>query len=390
MIARALDLNNRTSYILLGPRQTGKSYLVKHLNIEPMWSVNLLLSRAFLKYSQNPHLFREESLYQIQEKRVQTIFVDEVQKLPILLDEVHQILEETACRFILTGSSARKLKRGAANFLGGRALFKRLYPLTYFELKPTARMDTHWLDSVLQFGSIAGIYQRPIKSRPQFLRSYVGTYLKEEIQLEGLVRGLPGFSRFLEVAAQSIGEVLNYSNLGRDCDQNSNTIKNYFEVLEDTLVGYQVPAWTESKRKQLSTHPKFYYFDNGVTCALLSRLIDPLDAPLRGKLFEQWIFNEVRAHLDYREKEIDLYYWRTQGGLEVDLLAAQGKNPKFAAEIKSFSNVRDEHLNPLRALRQDYPNLPLYLVHTGDEPRKVDGITVIPWREFLEEVLTSF
>ena len=391
MISRRISLSPDNSYVLLGPRQTGKSFLIKHLEIPQLWTVNLLLSRSYLKYSQTPSLFREEALNQIRTNHIQTILVDEVQKLPILLDEVHQLLEETDCRFILTGSSARKLKRGAANLLGGRAIFKRLYPLIFSELKAELNLSeppyTQWLDSILRYGTITGIYQKSLKSRPQFLRTYVNTYLKEEIQMEGLVRGLPNFARFLEVAAQSIGETLNYSNIGRNCDQNSNTIKNYFEILEDTLVGYQVPAWSESKRKQLASHPKFYFFDNGITCALLSRLSDPLDSPLRGKLFEQWIFNEVRARFDYDDRDLSLSYWRTQSGIEVDLLVAQGKTLKFAAEIKSFSNVRDEHLNPLRELKLEYPDLPTYLVCTVEEPRTVDGITILPWWQFLEQIL---
>ncbi len=329
-------------------------------------------------------MFREEALYQIEKNKIETIFVDEIQKLPILLDEIHQLLEETECRFLMTGSSARKLKRGAANLLGGRAIFKKLYPLIYPEIeKDLGAQSSQWLEEILQYRTIAGIYQKSIQSRSQFLRSYVNTYLKEEIQLEELVRGLPNFSRFLEVAAQSVSETVNYTNVGRDCDQNINTTKNYFEILEDTLIGYRLPAWSESARKKMATHPKFYFFDNGVTCALMSRLNDPLDPSLRGKLFEQWILNEVRARLDYDDRDFSLNYWKTQAGHEVDLLVAQGKIPRFAAEIKSFSTVRDEHLNPLRELRLDYPDLPLYVICMIDQPRTVDGITILPWQEFL-------
>ncbi len=386
MVSRYFNISIQNSYILLGPRQTGKSYYIKSLNLPKLWSVNLLLSRSYLKYSKNPSLFRDEALHQIQKNGVETIFVDEIQKLPILLDEVHQLIEETSCRFILTGSSARKLKRGSANLLAGRALLKRLYPLIYPEIKES--LNVHLIDELLQFGSVAGIYQKPAQSRASFLRSYINTYLKEEIQMEGLTRGLPSFSHFLDVAAQTFGETLNYSKIGRDCSQNANTTRNYFEILEDTLIGYSLPTWDESRRKQLASHPKFYFFDNGVTCALLSRLSDPLDASLRGRLFEQWIINEVRARFDYDERDLSLCYWKTQSGLEVDLIVARGKTPLFAVEIKSHAQIRDEHLNSLRELRLDYPSLPLYLVCTEPEPRTMDGISLVPWWIFLTEIVS--
>ncbi len=385
MISRYFELSSEYSYILVGPRQTGKSLYIKSLSAPNAWTVNLLLSRSFLKYEREPFLFREEALFQIQKRGVKTIVVDEIQKVPLLLDEVHQLLEETDCRFLLTGSSARKLKKGAANLLGGRAIFKRIYPFTYLELD-RAKMSFSGLDELLQFGTIAGIFVKPTASRPSFLRTYVDTYLKEEIQIEGLVRGLSGFAHFLEVAAQSVGEVVNYSKVGRDCSQNSNTVKNYFEILEDTLVGYRLPAWSESRRKQLASHPKFYFFDTGVVCALSSRLVDPLDAPLRGRLFEQWLINEVRAISEYQEKDCSLHYWRTQEGDEVDLLVCRGKKPLFAAEIKAHSEVKTEHFVGLKELRQDYPDLPLLLVCLVTEPYLSDGIQVLPWTEFLTQI----
>ncbi|MGK5087957.1 DUF4143 domain-containing protein [Bdellovibrionota bacterium FG-2] len=217
---------------------------------------------------------------------------------------------------------------------------------------------------------------------------------KEKIQAEGLTRSLPQFAHFLDVAAQSFTEVLNYSNVGRSCGQSPKTTQNYFEILEDTLIGFRLRSWSESKRQQLAAHPKFYFFDNGVTCAILSRLLDPLDPSLRGRLFEQWIINEVRARVDYEGRDIQLYSWRPQvEKAEVDLLTARGKRPLFAAEIKSFNKPNKEHFRNLRLLREEYPKLPLYLICTADHPYRDDeddSILVMPWSKFLLEELPKY
>ncbi len=384
MITRFLTLSTQNSYILLGPRLTGKSYYIRTLKDATFWEVNLLLSQTFLKYERNPSQFRKEALYKIKNDHIRTIFIDEIQKLPILLNEVHQLIEETACKFILTGSSARKLMRGSANLLGGRALLKQLFPFTFPEI--SSYYESHPLDELLQFGVLPGIFVKKPESRPEILRSYVRTYLKEEIQAEGLVRKLSHFSQFLDVAAQSFAETLNYSKIGRDCDQSPKTTQNYYEILDDTLIGFRLYCWTESKRKQLSTQPKFYFFDNGVTCALLSRLIDPLDFTLRGKLFEQWIINELRARFHYESLDLELFTWRTVSGEEVDLLVARGKKLLFGVEIKSFSKLNPEHFRGLKALESEYPGLPLYLVYAGDQPYEEGMVKVLPWKMFLSQI----
>lgn len=382
--------------MILGPRQTGKTSYVKNL-FPDSWCLNLLLTSEFLKYSKDPGQFRREALErfrgQSRSKTRMTVFIDEVQKIPALLDEVHSLIEEFPhSRFILTGSSARKLKRSSVNLLAGRALSKRMYPFIAPEISEQIKHTN--LDDLLKFGTLPGVFGKDPELKREILRTYVETYLKEEIQLESLTRSLPQFSRFLEVAAQSFTEVLNYSKIGRDCDQSPKTTLNFFEILADTLIGFKLMSWSESKRKQLASHPKFYFFDNGVTCALLSRHLDPLDPPLRGRLFEQWIINEVRARVDYDHREIQLYSWRPkQGSAEVDLFAARGKKPLFAAEIKSFGRPLDEHFKGLSALHEENPKIPLYLICTSEHPfraRQMESVRVIPWKTFLLEELPKY
>lgn len=290
-----------------------------------------------------------------------TVIIDEVQKIPELLNEVHSLIEEFPnSQFILTGSSARKLKQSSVNLLAGRAISKRMYPFIL----------------------------------PELLNSNEMTDLDFLLQSEGLTRNLPQFSHFLDVAAQGFTEVINYSKIGRDCGQSPKTTQNYFEILEDTLIGFRMMFWSESKRQQLAGHPKFYFFDNGVTCALLSRLVDPLDTPLRGRLFEQWLINNARARTDYDERDIQYYAWRNLSNtIEVDLFAVRGKTPLFGAEIKSFSQPTTEHLDGLRVLREQYPKLPLYLVCTAEHPywvSDVEQVLVVPWQSFLLEELPKY
>ncbi len=395
MISRYLTTRNDSSYLILGPRQTGKTSFVK-AKFPTAWNINLLLTSEYLKYSKDPGLFRKEALFRFhgrpKDQIGMTVIIDEIQKVPALLDEVHALIEELpGSQFILTGSSARKLKRNAVNLLAGRALSKRMYPFIFPEISSLAHLD---LNELLQFGTLPGVFEKETDLKREILRTYVDTYLKEEIQTEGLTRSLAQFSHFLDVAAQSFTEVLNLSKIGRSCGQSPKTTQNYFEILEDTLIGFRLMSWSESKRSQLASHPKFYFFDNGVTCALLSRLLDPLDPSLRGKLFEQWLINEVRARVDYDARDIQLFSWRTQvENAEVDLLAARAKTPLFAAEIKSFNKPSPEHFRNLRILRKDYPKLPLYLICTADHAYRDDlddSITVIPWAKFLLEELPKY
>ena len=253
MITRYIKLRQDASYLILGPRQTGKTAFIQN-RFPGAWYINLLLTSEFLKYSKDPAQFRREALLRFQSAQIQEgkiiVIIDEIQKIPALLDEVHSLIEEfPAARFVLTGSSARKLKRTSANLLAGRALSKRMYPFILPEITPWLEKTS--LEELLKFGTLPGVFEKEPELKKEILRTYVETYLKEEIQLEGFTRSLPQFSHFLDVAAQSFTEVLNYSNVGRNCNQSPKTTLNYFEILEDTLIGHRLMSWSESKRKQI-------------------------------------------------------------------------------------------------------------------------------------------
>jgi len=375
------------SFFLFGPRQTGKSSLIRnYLHDKSSWTVNLLINKDFLKFNSHPSLFYSEAKFQIQQNQVRTIFIDEIQKIPRLLDEVHLLIEEHTVQFILTGSSARKLKRLHANLLGGRSLVYNLYPFTYTELK-----DKFNLARALQFGLIPGIYFTPKELLRKQLLAYVMTYLKEEIAAEGFVRNLGNFHRFLDVAAQYSSEVLNYENISREASIPGKTVKGYFEILNDTLIGFQLPAWEHSVKKQLARHSKFYFFDNGILGALSSLLTGPLSPEIRGKRFEQFIINEIRTLIEYKELDFTLNYWRTSAGNEVDLIISQNQKPFAAIEIKAKKKIHSKDLSGLRSLNEEYPDIPyLFLISEVETPAMMDKILVLPWKLFFDKQIHSF
>lgn len=379
MIDRHIDLPPNRSFFLFGPRQTGKSTLVRSRWTRETWAINLLRSEEFFKYAKEPQLLRLEALHQIEREGVRTIFIDEAQRVPALLDEVHALLELHPDRqFILTGSSARKLKHGAANLLAGRLVTRQLFPFTYDET--AADFD---LEEVLRFGSLPAIHGQASAEKIDILRSYAETYLREEIQAEGLVRRLGGFSRFLDIAAAQCGELVNFSDVGRQAALPTRTVQSYYEILEDTLVGLRLEAYHKSVRKRLTRHPKFYLFDLGVTNAVNRRLGAAPDPLTRGRLFEQLIVLETHRHLSYKLSENRLYYWRTNAGAEVDLLVEKGDRIVTAIEIKSTARPGGADLSGLRALRQEHPQARLILVSNAGQPHSVDGVEIVPWRRYL-------
>ncbi len=331
-----VDFPQNVSFFMFGPRQTGKTTFLKaQLKNTEYFHVNLLLSDVYQRYIKQPSLFRDDILYQIKNKKINTVFVDEVQKVPELLDEVHYLIEEYKINFILTGSSARKLKRSSANMLGGRAVVRYLYPLLQSELG-----EDFELEKILQLGSLAGIYSNEKKVAIEKLSSYVETYLKEEVVAEALVRNAGQFHRFLEVAAQHSTELINFENIARESAIKAMTVKNFFQILEDTLIGYTLPAWDQSVRKQLAQHPKFYFFDNGALNAITQQTMsEKLMPDLRGKLFEQWLMNEVRAYINYLRLPVKMYFWQTKAGNEVDLILVKNNVPFIAIEIKAKKSI---------------------------------------------------
>lgn len=381
MIKRWVKLPDKASFFLFGPRQTGKSTLINALLKENAWSINLLLSDTFSKYSKYPELFRKEALKKIETGVVSTIFIDEIQRVPSLLNEVQFLMDQNKIQFILTGSSARKLKKGSANLLGGRAVERFLSPFIFFEIGKN--FD---LDDILRFGSLPSIYGKDNKEKIDILKAYTNIYLREEIQAEGIVRNLGGFSRFLDLAASQFGELISFSNIGRECHLPTRTVQSYYEILEDTLIGVKLEPWRRSLRKRLSGHPKMYLFDLGVTNAINRHLSDPPDNILRGRLFEQFIILETSRIMNYLQSETRIYYWRTNTGAEIDLVIEKAGKLKAAFEIKAKKEVGGNDFSGFRSFCADNPKVPCFLVCEASEPYQEGTIEVLPWMEYLKRL----
>lgn len=364
---RVLDLNRlvaKKSHFLFGPRQTGKTSLIRN-TLRTDYLFNLLESDTYLNLSREPQRLRQEVV-----KPATLVVIDEIQKLPGLLDEVQWLIEERGCRFLLTGSSARKLRRGGVNLLGGRARSRTLHPLV------AAELGDFDLNQALGRGTLPAIYLSD--SPRQDLKSYAGDYLREEIAHEGLTRNVPAFSRFLEVAALCNGRMLNYSQIASDAQVAHTTVHEYFAILRDTLIGYDLPAWQTTKTRRPVTTAKFYLFDVGVVRHLQGRgRLDERAADF-GDAFETYLFHELRAWVDYRG-EGSLHYWRTTSGFEVDFIL----NESVAIEAKAKRLVPDRDLKGLRAMREEGRMKRSILVSLEPRPRLVDGVEILPWREFL-------
>jgi predicted AAA+ superfamily ATPase len=379
MFQRLLRLPERRSALILGPRQTGKSTFVASRLPENAWTIDLLQNDAFLEYSKDPSLLRREAEERAR-RGVKLVFVDEVQKVPALLDEIHGLIERLKLRFILTGSSARKLRRGGANLLAGRAATLRMHPLVVEE-----HGDVFDLERALRFGALPAVVDAPDDEARSLLRDYAETYLREEVQAESLVRNLGGFARFLDVAAAQSGELLNASSVARDAALSARTVREYFQILEDTLLAFRLEAWRTSVRARLVAHPRVYLFDTGVTNALNRRLTGPLDAAGRGRLFEQWLVLECRRLLDYAQSEARLFFWRTNHGAEVDLLVEKHGRLLAAAEIKTRRRIAGADLTGLRSFASEHPKVPRFVVTPNAEPQRLEGVLVTNWRDFLDQ-----
>lgn len=381
MIKRIVNLPDKKSFFLFGPRQTGKSSLVAEHFGEGSWTVNLLHTEEYARYTKHPGQYRLDASEQIKSGTGRFI-LDEVQRVPQLLNEVHALLDQYPDRqFIMLGSSARKLMRGGANLLGGRAVRRFLHPFTVAELGE--RFD---LDDALRFGTLPPLLRLSPAEKQDVLRAYAETYLREEIQMEGLVRNLGGFYRFLEMAGSASGELLNFSNVARECQLPVRTVQSYYEILEDTLIGFRLQPWMKSDRKRLVAHPKFYFFDTGVTNAVNRRLAAPPDPRLCGRLFEQFLILEAHRHLQYVASESQLFFWRTNTGAEVDLLVERHGELIGAYEFKSAVEVGGADFSGLRAFRSAHPEVPVTVVYRGGHAYTTDDIQVIPWHRFLSNL----
>lgn len=388
MFTRSLRLPaaGTETFFLWGLRQTGKTTLLRETYPNALW-IDLLKAEEYRRYLQNPELLRAEFAENrsprsggpaAQGVHVVQVVIDEVQKVPQLLDEVHWLHENRGVQFALCGSSARKVKRGQANLLGGRAVRYELYGLTGQEIGPD--FD---LTRMLNHGYLPRMYE---SDRPQrLLNAYVADYLKEEIAAEGLVRNLPVFSEFLNAAVLSDAELVNFSTIARDCGVSSHTIKGYFQILEDTLLGRWLPAYTKRPKRRVIAGPKFYFADVGIVNHLAKRGEIQPGSELYGKAFENWVFHELNAHNAYSEAFATLGYWRLASGIEVDFIV---NDMQIAIEAKAARKVTTDHLRGLRALVQDHPKVKqriLVCLETKSYQTE-DGILVLPASEFCQRL----
>lgn len=372
MLTRQLPLPERT-FLLLGPRGTGKTTWLRQALPDALW-FDLLRTSTFLELSQRPDAFRE----QVEARPGGWVVVDEVQRLPAVLNEVHSLIADRGrdYRFALSGSSARKLRRGEVNLLAGRALSRQCFPLTAAELG--GRLD---IDRALRFGLLPGVVS-DARFATDTLDAYVSTYLREEIQQEAMVRRLDAFARFLQIAAMFNGQVVNVTGVARDASVARPTVQGYFETLVDTLIGVWLPAWQRRAKVKEVASPKFYFFDPGVVRALSGRLREPLDALERGFLLETWILHELRAAMAYQDLGGDLRYWRTPSGAEVDFVWTRGKRA-VGIEVKAAARWRPEFGAALDSLVRDGIIDTAFGVYTGTKELKIGALRVLPVASFL-------
>ncbi len=385
MFKRLLSPNKTKSFFLFGPRQTGKSTFVKSLLTPVDLYIDLLPQRSFLNYAKNPGRIREEILAHLLKHDNFLCIIDEVQKIPALLDEVHELIESKKIRFILTGSSARKLRRGAANLLAGRAYTYHLFPLTASEIGKN--FD---LERALTTGCLPVLWGNQNEDYREFLRSYAETYLREEIAAEGFVRNIGPFSNFLDVAAANDGEIVNYSNIGRECGVSIKTVQEYYQILEDTFLAFRLSAWRRSVRKRLTAHPRYYFFDTGVVNVLAHTLTEQMHPIIRGRRFEQFVINQIAAAISYKKLDLQLFYWRTNHGAEVDILICRGEKVLAAVEIKASPNIVTESLSGLKSYLQEHPETPAYVLGHKQSTRLLKAnILVLNWAEFISDQLPA-
>lgn len=370
-IARKLDVASvlkGKSCFLFGPRQCGKSSLVRETMSEAH-VFNLLSGDTFMHLAGNPNYIDETCRDEL------PIVIDEIQKMPALLDEVHRLIEEKGKRFLLTGSSARKLRKGGVNLLGGRARIRNIHPFSASELG-----DDFDLDRAINNGLVPGIW---FSDEPEEdLSGYVSLYLEQEIMQEGATRNLPAFSRFLEVATLSNGEQINYQSIASDAQIPRSTVQEYFKILKDTLLAREVPVWRKGRSRKTVETAKFYLFDTGVARRLSGRRELVRGTPEYGHAFESWIMHEIASYADAFRRDAEISYWRTRTNLEVDFVV----NGEVAIEAKTTRSATKDDLKGLRAIGDEGAFRHRILVADEPRPREVDGIDILPWREFIDRL----
>ena len=375
MFHRELDMRQlvaKKSFFLFGPRSTGKTTLLRNTFPEEA-IINLLVGSIYLSLSAKPSLLAD--IVRERRKTTPVIIIDEIQKIPALLDEIHHLIETTDTHFILTGSSARKLRRSGVNLLAGRAWQANLFPLV------SAEIDGFDIHRYLRFGGLPQVYASDFPEEE--LDAYVNTYLREEIQAEALVQNLAQFTRFLKTAGLCNGEQINFANVASDSGIPASTVRSYFEILGDTFTGFLLESWQESRKRKAVATAKFYFFDTGVANFLrgLSTLNE--NTVEFGTSFEQFIAMELRAWISYRRTKMELRYWRTKSDTEVDFLVGE----ELAVEAKASHSISDKHLKGLRALMEENIFRIFIIVSFDDLNRETgDGIRCLHWSKFLEDL----
>jgi predicted AAA+ superfamily ATPase len=385
MFQRLVKIPKSSSFFLFGARGTGKSTLLRlHFPQESSLWLNLLDLDIEARLARDPMRLQREVLSL--PPSVQHIVIDEVQKLPKLLDVVHDLMEthKVIKQFVLTGSSARKLKAGGANLLAGRAALRHLFPLTREEIGATFEEQ-----AVLRWGTLPRIWNtQDEQEREDFLRSYAHAYLKEEIWGEQIVRQLDPFRRFLEVAARQSGKTLNHSKIARDVGVDVKTVQSWYRVLEDTLIGFHLDAYHSSVRKQLRQAPKFYFFDVGVTRALaqMLRVIPADQTSYFGDLFEQHVVCEINARNQYHQLDYKLSYLQAKSGLEIDLVIDRPGQPPALVEIKSTTTVTQDDVRSLELFANDFPDSDLFILSRDKKSQRFGRICALHWQEGIHEI----
>ena len=383
MINRHVNILKNRSFFLFGARSTGKTTTVKDLfSKDRSKYIDLLQPDIAEEYELNPTALAD--ILDIEKDKYDWIIIDEIQKNTKLLDIVHSYISSSKLKFGLTGSSARKLKRGAANLLAGRASVYKLFPLTFLELGTDFNIQ-----SFLEWGSLPEITS--LKSEDEkfdFLKSYTDTYLKEEILQEQIIRKLTPFRRFLNIAAQTNAQIINFSKIARDVGVSTVTVQSYYEILEETLVGKLLEPYHSSIRKRQNQNPKFYFFDNGVQRALSRQLNIPLNAStyIYGNVFETFVFNQINALNEYNRKDFTFSYLKTKDNVEIDLIIERPGLKTALIEIKSSKNIREDDIKSLARISKDFSNSEAYCFSQDKTPRKIKNVKCYHWKDGLREI----